>query len=152
MYGKHETSLLREAFWTAFGQYMALHLSAEGEKINWVNYKTGVKHVSFKTYADRSHAAIRIEITHPDEATRRKYFEQFLQSKKLLRQFLHEDWNWEPAVADDNGRTISRISIERSSVNIYTKEDWPAIISFLKPRLLSLDAFWNLARYGFENL
>ena len=58
MYSKKEISLTRQEFWTAFGQYMAPIPSAGGEKINWINYKTGVKHIYFKMEADQKFASI----------------------------------------------------------------------------------------------
>ena len=48
MYSKAEATQLRQAFWTAFGQYMAPVPSAEGETTNWINYKTGFKHLYFR--------------------------------------------------------------------------------------------------------
>ncbi|RZK28608.1 MAG: DUF4268 domain-containing protein, partial [Hymenobacter sp.] len=45
MYSKAEATQLRQAFWTTFGQYMAPVPSAEGWPTNWINYKTGLKHV-----------------------------------------------------------------------------------------------------------
>src|SRR5882724_8418668 len=48
MYTKQEASRLRQEFWTAFGQYMALSPSTGGEKANWLNYKTGVRYLNFK--------------------------------------------------------------------------------------------------------
>jgi hypothetical protein len=152
MYTKHESSQLRQTFWTVFGQYMSLHLSAEGEKINWINYKTGIKNIYFKLHADSKKAFIAIEITHDEPVFRRKYYEQFLQSKKILRQFLNEDWYWQFEITAENGKVISRIFIQVEPVSIFNKEDWPHIISFLKPRLVALDQFWSLARYGFEHL
>jgi hypothetical protein len=29
--------------------------------------------------------------------------------------------------------------------------DWPAIISFLKPRIIALDEFWENVKPGFED-
>lgn len=77
MYKKDEASQLRQAFWTAFGQYMAPIPSVEGEKINWVNYKTGVKNVYFRMFADSKKARISIEITHSDICIQELFYEQF---------------------------------------------------------------------------
>ncbi len=66
VYSKEQASQLRQAFWTALGQYLAPIPSAEGQKVNWVNYKTGIKHVYFRMQADHKKASISIEITHPD--------------------------------------------------------------------------------------
>ncbi len=45
MFSKQEASQLRKDFWTAFGLYMRPIPSAEGDKINWINYKTGEKDI-----------------------------------------------------------------------------------------------------------
>jgi len=66
MYSKDEVSQLKQEFWTAFGQYMSPILSAEGIRANWVNYKTGLKHVYFRMNANKRSASIAIELAHPD--------------------------------------------------------------------------------------
>ncbi len=52
MFSKQDASKLKKEFWTAFGRYMKPVLSADGEKINWINYKTGEKDIVFKMDAD----------------------------------------------------------------------------------------------------
>jgi hypothetical protein len=78
VYSKAEATQLRQAFWTTFGQYMAPVPSAEGVPTNWINYKTGLKHVYFRMQADNRLASIGIELTHPDAGIRELFFEQFL--------------------------------------------------------------------------
>ena len=124
--------------------------SAEGLMINWVNYKTGLKHISFKLSADTAKAVIAIEIAHADSSLRYDYFERFLQLKKILQKQLGEPWLWAKDTTDENGRTVSRIYKELPLVNIANKDDWPSIISFLKPRLLALDEFWSMTKEGLE--
>jgi hypothetical protein len=150
MYSKEQASQLRQAFWTAFGQYMGPVLSAEGLRTNWVNYKTGVKHIFFRMQADNKHAGISIEITHPDKELQQLFFEQFATYKNVLHSTLNEDWEWQLHTTDEYGKTISRIYKEIGSVSIYQKEDWPKLISFFKPRIIALDEFWGDARYAFE--
>ncbi len=77
MYSKDEASQLKQEFWTAFGQYISPVPSADGLRVNWVNYKTGLKHVYFKMQADKRIAAIAIEMTHPDPGIQELFFEQF---------------------------------------------------------------------------
>jgi len=36
------------------------------------------------------------------------------------------------------------------AVNILKENDWPAIISFLKPRIIALDKFWILVKDSFD--
>ena len=150
MYTKEQASSIRQAFWKAFGQYMALHLSAEGLKINWINYKTGIKHLAFKMQADNRSGSIMIEMSQPDTGMQELMMEQFAELKQLLLMNLEEEWVWEHQVLNENNQVVSRISATLEAVNIFKQEDWPALISFFKPRIIALDAFWSDAQYGFE--
>lgn len=150
MYSKEQASLIKQSFWKAFGQYMALQLSAEGLKINWINYKTGIRHLSFKMQADNRIACIMIELSPPDSGIKELMFDQFLALKPMLDEHLGEAWRWERDTADDYGKHTARISTCLEHVSIFQQEDWPALISFFKPRMIALDAFWSEAQYGFD--
>jgi hypothetical protein len=152
MYSKQEASQLRQEFWTIFGRYMLPVLSAEGEKTNWINYKTGEKHIQFRMQADNRSAFIAIELTHADAEIQQLYYEQFLQLKHILQDALQEPWQWQLHTTDENGRTVSRIFKEKTNVSLFRKEDWPELISFFKQRIIGLDAFWSNVKYGFEAL
>lgn len=141
---------MRQSFWKAFGQYMALHTSTEGFKINWINYKTGIKYLSFKMQADAKTGIIMIEMAHPDAAIRELMFEQFLALKNMLDEALDETWDWALNTEDEYGKPVGRISKTIDQVNIFKQEDWPALISFFKPRIIALDEFWSTAQFGFD--
>jgi len=66
MYTRQQASQLRQSFWTTFGQYMSPILSAEGLRTNWINYKTGEPHLTFKMDATDKCATIAIVLAHPD--------------------------------------------------------------------------------------
>jgi len=152
LYSKDEASQLKQAFWTTFGQYIAPQLSAEGVKINWINYKTGLKHVFFKMEADKRVATISIELSHPDSGIQGLFFEQFMEFKNILYNTLDEEWEWELHRTQESGKTISRIYRQLHGVSIFNKNDWPALISFFKPRMIALDEFWSLVKDGFDAL
>jgi hypothetical protein len=152
LYSKEEASQLKQQFWTAFGQYISPHPSADGLKVNWVNYKTGLKHAFFKMQADKRAASIAIELTHPDPGIQELFFEQFKEFKNILNAALDETWEWELHAKDESGKTISRIYKQIDGVSIFNKNDWPALISFFKPRIIALDEFWNDVRDGFDAL
>ena len=152
MYSKREASEKREAFWTALGQYMRPILSAEGDNISWVNYKTGNPRVRISMEADKTSASIGIRLSHPDEEIRILYYEQLKQLKGVLESSVGEEWLWERERTDRLGRTVSEVSIMLEGVSIYEQTDWSKIISFLKPRLIALDEFWSQAKYTFEAL
>lgn len=150
MYAKDEVTKLKQEFWTTFGQYMALELSNSGLRINWVNYKTGIKHLYFKMEADGKKATIGIEISHPDRSIQELIFEQFTEFRNILTACLNEEWNWELHTTDEYGKTVTKISTSLFGVSIFKREDWPKLIEFLKPRLIALDNFWTDARDSFD--
>jgi len=40
--------------------------AANGDRINWINYKTGVRNIYFRMDADINYASIAVELTHAD--------------------------------------------------------------------------------------
>lgn len=152
MYSKQQAAQLKQQFWTALGQYMQPVFSAEGERINWINYKTGEKDIYFRMQADNKKAFIAIELTHKDTGLQALYFEQFKQLQSLLNEALNEEWIWQLHAHDEHGKYISRIYTELNDVSIFKQEDWPQLISFFKPRITALDEFWSTAKHVFEML
>jgi hypothetical protein len=150
MYTRQEASLIRKKFWTSFGQYMRPLPGAGGEPINWLNYKTGIRHLYFRMDADNTKAAVAIELKHPDPIIQQQYFEQLQQVRSILEATTNERWSWKANQTDEDGNVVSRISIDLPGVNIFNENDWPAIISFLKPRMLALDQFWEQVKNMFE--
>jgi hypothetical protein len=152
MFTRGQASIIRQAFWTAFGKYMRPIHSAEGMKINWINYHTGVKNIHFRMEADQHYAAIYIAIQHPDPEIQELYFHQFLELKDLLHAELGEGWQWQLRIPVEGGKEITRIYKEMSGVSVFNRDDWPALISFFKQRIIALDIFWQNAKYSFETL
>lgn len=152
MYSKGETAQLKQDFWATFGQYIRPQLSADGLKVNWVNYKTGIKHLYFKMEAEKKAASIAIKIAHPDPGIQELYFEQFKELKNALHAALNEDWEWQLHNIGEDGKITSSIIRHLYHVSIFNKNDWPKLISFFKPRIIALDAFWSDARYTFDSL
>jgi len=150
MYSKQEASSINQQFWTSFGLYLAPVLSVEGEKINWVNYKTGQKGIRFIMMADNQSAKISITLSHKDVAEQQVCYEIFVQLKKIFHQIMGEAWQWQLHTTDAFGKTISEIYTTLDNVNVLNKANWPDIISFLKQRMIALDAFWCEYKYAFE--
>ncbi len=149
MYTRQEASQIRKKFWTSFGQYMRPIACANGDTINWLNYKTGIRHLYFRMDADKEAASIAIELRHSDEDQRNHMFAQLLQLKTILEETIGEQWSWQQEVKDEDGNIISRIYKTLPGVNIFNEADWSAIISFLKPRIIALDNFWEMVKDGF---
>jgi hypothetical protein len=149
MYSKEQSSKLKAQFWTSFGQYMKPIPGASGETVNWINYKTGIRHIQFKMDADTKRAVISIEISNPQDEERLAYYNRFLSLKKLLDSTTGLTWDWIETKQNEH-RSISSISRQLDGVNILNQSNWPEIISFLKPGIIALDQFWDLVKDGFE--
>lgn len=149
MYYNEQISKLKTQFWTNFGQYMKPIPGACGLPVNWINYKSGIRNIHFKMDADNTKAVIAIEISHLKEEERLQYYNQFISLKKILASTTSFNWQWNEALKK-NHKTISSISQQLDDVNILNQSDWPSIISFLKPRIIALDEFWDMVKDGFE--
>lgn len=153
MYTKQEISRQKQAFWTAFGKYMKPILSADGEVTSWSNYKTRMPGISFKLDADHKTASVMVEISATDAALQQRLYQHLQGQRTLLEEALGgEGWHWQPRAMDEYGRPVSRVRRELQHVSVMRTEDWPAIISFFKPRIIGLDEYWSMARFSFQAL
>ncbi|MEJ7610042.1 MAG: DUF4268 domain-containing protein [Ferruginibacter sp.] len=150
MYNKQEASAARQKFWTRYGQYMAPVPSASGKKVNWVNYKTGIKGIAFRTDADNNRAYTAVEISLPDKMLQHQYFDIFCSFSASFEKAAGPGWDMHRSFVTEDGKEISRISVEINGINIFRESDWTQIIPFLKERIRGLDAFWNDYKPAFE--
>lgn len=150
MYSKQEASQLRKNFWTSFGQYMKPLRNADDKTVNWLNYKTGIKHLYFRMDANNKEASIAIELRHPHPELQQLYFGKFRQLENFFHETVGEKWNWQLLVTDEDSKIVSRIGTVLKGVNVFNSADWPLIISFLKPRIMALDCFWIMIKEGWE--
>ena len=150
MYSRREKSLIRKNFWTLFGQYMRPILNADDAEVNWLNYKTGARHIYFRLDATNEHATVAIELRHPDLSDQEIYFKKFRKFESLFDQTVGEKWQWQLHTTDEDGKPVSRIQTQLKNVNVLISNDWPLIISFFKPRMIALDSFWTLVKDQFE--
>lgn len=150
MYTREEASKVKQNFWKKYGQYMGPVPSAEGMRINWINYKTGIKHLAFKMDADKESVTIGIVMSNPDLGIQELIFRQFEEFKSLLNSYLPESWEWALHHEDEYGKIVSSIGLTIQNVNIFAEKDWQKMIVFFKERMMALDAFWCDFQHGFE--
>lgn len=151
MYSKKQVADTHEKFWTAFGQYMQPIPSASGEKVHWVNYKTGVRHVRFKAEAGRDQATVGIYIDFAEDDARMKMFQRFVLLKEPFEEMVGTDWHWSASLKANDNRVFSCICSHLVDFDVMKESDWPAIIAFLKKQLITLDAFWVGYKEVFES-
>ena len=152
MYSKAEASLITQKFWTSFGIYMSPVPSATLEKVNWVNYKTGIKGISFKMDAGKNSAAVMVEIFLKDTMLQHQYFNIFNNFTVEFKKIVGKDWIFHKDYFVEGKRSVSLIIVEKEKVNVFKEEDWPTIISFLKQNMLGIDKFWESYKPAFELL
>ena len=150
MYSKAEVSLISQKFWTSFGIYMSPAPSASLEKVNWINYKTGIKGIVFKLNADNNAATVTVEIFLKDTMLQHQYFHTFTNFARAFKNLAGKEWLFNQNCYIENKGEVSTIMVELKNVNIFRQEDWPTIISFLKHYLIGLDAFWAVYKPAFE--
>ena len=151
MFTRDEAKAWNERFYTLFGVYMRRHEpQAEGAR-QWLNYRTGVKHLFFRVEASARGAIASIDIQHPDEGMRELFFEQFQEFQKALESHTGP-LIWDNDYSLDNGRLICRIYQKKEEVSLYKEDDWHQIFPFFEKYLLGFDAFWADFREGFIEL
>jgi hypothetical protein len=122
---------------------------ADGEPVNWLNYKTGVKDIYFRMDVNKMAARIAIEMRQPGAAEQEEHFNKFTGVKTIFNEVVPGSWDWQLHTLDDDGKLVSRVAASLENVNILNTGDWAAIISFLKPRIKALDEFWYLVKDHF---
>lgn len=150
MYSKEEAYQKKKDFWIAYGGYMKLQMNAEERRVNWVNYKTGVKGLYFKSDVDRKFASVAIEMSHANPAMNEMIWEQFEAYEVVLASYLGNDCVWNKNDQTEDGKPILTIGIRLENVSIFRESDYPAIIDFLKTNMIALDAFWTDHQESFD--
>ncbi|MGO4817998.1 DUF4268 domain-containing protein [Flavobacterium sp. W22_SRS_FP1] len=134
MYSKEETQKLKREFWVTF---------AEKYPRKWVLYDTKIKDFSFKFYVDNKKAQVLIDIEHRNEELRTGYFEKLEALKTILDEEFIKDLVFEKNYVLENGKTISRIWIEKLGVSVSNRNYWDDIFSFYNQKMNALELFYS---------
>ena len=133
MYSKEETQRLKREFWVAF---------AEKYPRKWVLYDTKVKDFSFKFYVDNKKAQVLIDIEHRNDEKRTIYFEKLESLKSILEDDFVKDLVFERNFVLENGKTISRIWVEKSGVSVSNRKYWDEIFDFFNEKMHAIEMFY----------
>lgn len=142
MFSKEEIKNFRQDFWTAFGTIMKQKRSAGGYRVNWVNYRTGVKGVAIRLLCDTKNAFVCLDFDYPDDEIRELHWQQIEELKTMFSSIVADNWMWEPFFERENGQEVGRIYTRIDNVSIYKKETWPEAFAFMKKNLIPLEEFW----------
>lgn len=133
MYSKEESQRLKREFWVAF---------AEKYPRKWVLYDTKIKDFSFKFYVDNKKAQVLIDIEHRNDEKRTIYFEKLESLKSILEDDFVKDLVFERNFVLENGKTISRIWVEKSGVSVSNRKYWDEIFDFFNEKMHNIEMFY----------
>ena len=133
MYSRKETQRLKREFWIAF---------SEKHPRKWVLYDTKIKDFSFKFYVDNKKAQVLIDIEPRNEDNRIAYFEKLEALKNILEEEFIKDLVFEKNFVLENGKTISRIWVEKLGISVSNKQYWDEIFDFLNEKMHALEMFF----------
>lgn len=141
MYSKEESAKIRSAFWTTFGKYMHPVPSASGQAVNWINYKTGVKKIRFQLEVENNQAGVSVVLMESNPELIEKMFDVLKMMKEDMNKNQSTEWLVDQKYWKGD-KCYKRIFIYHQNVNMYNKQQWPEIISFLKTSMIQLDNAW----------
>ena len=133
MYSKQENQQLKQEFWIAF---------AEKYPKKWILYDTKIKDFSFKFFVDNKKAQVSIDIEHRNEEIRLAYFEKIVALKNILEDEFIPDLVFEKNFTLENGKTISRIWVEKTGITVSNRSYWEDIFNFFYEKMNALELFY----------
>ena len=133
MYSKEETQKLKREFWVTF---------AEKYPRKWMLYDTKIKDFSFKFYVDNKKAQVLIDIEPRNNEKRIAYFEKLEALKNILEEEFITDLVFEKDYVLENGKTISRIWVEKTAVGFSNRNHWDSIFDFYNEKMDALERFY----------
>jgi outer membrane lipoprotein-sorting protein len=134
MYSKEENQKLKHEFWVEFAQKYPR---------KWVLYDTKIKDFSFKFYVENTKAQVHIDIEMRNKELRMQYFEKLEALKNILEDEFIKDLVFERNLTLENGKTISRIWVEKGNVSVSNRKYWNEIFDFFFEKMNALELFYQ---------
>ncbi len=134
MYSREETQKLKQEFWVTFAQKFPR---------KWLLYDTKIKDFSFKFYVDNRKAQVLIDIEHRSDEKRYAYFEKLESLKSVLEEDFVKNLVFERDFYLENGKTISRIWVEKDHVSVSNRKYWDQIYDFFNEKMSALEDFYR---------
>ena len=105
-------------------------------------YDTKIKDFSFKFYVDNKKAQVLIDIEHRNDEKRIAYFEKIEALKNILEDEFVKNLVFEKNYTLENGKTISRIWVEKLGVGVSNRNYWDEIFDFYNEKMNALELFY----------
>ena len=105
-------------------------------------YDTKIKDFSFKFFVDNKKAQVSIDIEHRNEEKRLAYFEKIQALENILEEEFIPDLVFEKNYTLENGKTVSRIWVEKTGISVSNRNDWDTIFYFFNEKMNALELFY----------
>jgi Domain of unknown function (DUF4268) len=133
MYSKEENQKLKHEFWVAF---------ATQHPRKWLLYDTKIKDFSFKFFVDNKKAQVSLDIEHRSNDLRYQYFEKIEALKTILEEEFIQDLVFERDFTLENGKTISKIWVEKTGLSVSNRSNWENIFEYFYEKMNALELFY----------
>jgi len=133
MYSKEENQKLKHEFWVDFAQKYPR---------KWLLYDTKIKNFSLKFFVENTKAKVHIDIEMRNAELRMQYFEKLQALKNILEEEFIKDLVFEKNHTLENGKTISRIWVEKGNVSVSNRKYWDEIFDFFYEKMNALELFY----------
>lgn len=134
MFSQEESKKIRQEFWTSFGKEYP-H--------KWLLYNTRIKEIELKFTFEDGFALVSLDIISKDEIIRAYYYEKLESLKTVLKESYLPEVIFVENYRLPEGKTISRIYVEKTNVKIHSQKDWPEVKSFFASKMLQLEEFFT---------
>lgn len=150
MFSKEESKQLREEFWGDFRTLSTRRRKAKRLPGDWLLGNTGVKAINLRFHVDREVAQVGIDLETRNMDKRLELYEKLESVKKVLEEAMKVPMIWELEYIRENGKSVSRIYLQKEGVDIYNKDTWPKAHQFMYDNMMKLETFYREYRDFFK--
>ena len=143
MFSKEDAKQLREEFWDRFKSMSAPRRARKRLAGKWVLSQTGIKALNLRFHVDREVAQVGIDLETRNLDKRIELYEKVESLKKLLEEAMESPLIWELEYNRENGKSVSRIYLQKNGVDIYKRETWAAAHQFMYENMMKLETFYR---------
>jgi hypothetical protein len=152
MYSKEEAKELRLKFWESFRNYSTSRKIRKKFPPYWILTHTGVKALNLRFHVDRKVAQVGIDLETRNMDKRIELYEKLESVRKILEKTMKGPMIWEVDYVRENGKSVSRIYMQRDGVDIYDQATWPEAHRFMYEKMTRLEEFYrefrDFMKYG----
>jgi len=111
---------------------------------------TGVKALNLRFHIDRKEVQVGIDLETRNMTKRLELYEKLESVKRVLEEHMGEAMIWELDYVRENGKSVSRIYVQKEGVDIYNVDTWGVAHAFMYKMMMKLEDFYREYRDYFK--